>query len=104
MSAAGPPQDAKAPSGGSAAGAPASVGANILTLERIAQRAREVRALADASGTLPSPCVSVCRMDEASGLCEGCLRTLDEIAAWGMLDNQGKRAVWALIGQRAEAT
>ena len=31
---------------------------------------------------VPSPCISVCRMDAASGLCEGCLRTLDEIAAW----------------------
>jgi len=40
-------------------------------------------------------------MDEASGLCEGCLRTLDEIAAWGMLDKAGKRAVWMKIEQRA---
>jgi predicted Fe-S protein YdhL (DUF1289 family) len=72
------------------------------TIELIAQRARQVRQQ-DASGAdiLPSPCISVCRMDAASGLCEGCLRTLDEIAAWGMLDNRGKRAVWALIEQRA---
>ena len=28
-----------------------------------------------------SPCVNVCRMDELSGLCEGCLRTIDEIAS-----------------------
>ncbi len=54
--------------------------------------------------TVASPCISVCRMDEASGLCVGCLRTLDEIVAWGMLDDQGKRDVWALIGQRAAAT
>ena len=33
---------------------------------------------------MPSPCISVCRMDAVSGLCEGCFRTLDEIAAWGM--------------------
>mgnify|MGYP001455857648 CR=1 FL=1 len=44
--------------------------------------------------TVPSPCISVCRMDEASGWCEGCLLTLDEIAAWSLLDDEGKRAVW----------
>ena len=51
--------------------------------------------------TVASPCISLCRMDPASGLCEGCLRTLDEIVAWGMLDDAGKRDVWALIRQRA---
>jgi predicted Fe-S protein YdhL (DUF1289 family) len=30
-----------------------------------------------------SPCINVCRMDDDSGWCEGCLRTLDEIAKWG---------------------
>ena len=40
-----------------------------------------------------SPCISVCRMDEASGWCEGCLRTLDEIAVWSMLEDDDKRAV-----------
>ena len=69
--------------------------------ELIAERARHVRAMQDANAMLPSPCISVCRMDAASGLCEGCLRTLDEIAAWGMMDNRDKRAAWALIEQRA---
>jgi len=31
---------------------------------------------------IPSPCIGVCRMDPATGLCAGCMRTLDEIAAW----------------------
>lgn len=52
---------------------------------------------------MPSPCVSVCRMEPASGLCEGCLRTLDEIACWSTLPDAGKRAVWTLIGQRVAA-
>ena len=43
--------------------------------------------------TVASPCISVCVMDEASGLCAGCYRTLDEIADWGNLSNEGKRAV-----------
>jgi predicted Fe-S protein YdhL (DUF1289 family) len=47
-----------------------------------------------------SPCINVCRMDAASGLCEGCLRTLDEIAAWGTMDDDDKRAVWQRLVQR----
>jgi predicted Fe-S protein YdhL (DUF1289 family) len=42
-------------------------------------------------------------MDSRSGLCEGCLRTLDEIAAWSTLEDDDKRAVWALIAQRRVA-
>ena len=71
------------------------------TQELIAERARQVRAMPDANTVLPSPCISVCRMDAASGLCEGCMRTLDEIAAWGMMDSRAKRAVWRRIEQRA---
>lgn len=52
---------------------------------------------------LPSPCISVCRMAAATGLCQGCLRTLDEIAAWSTLDDAGKRTVWARIEARATA-
>jgi uncharacterized protein len=52
---------------------------------------------------VPSPCMSVCRMDPLSGFCEGCLRTLDEIAAWSTLDDAAKRQVWHLIRQRAAA-
>jgi predicted Fe-S protein YdhL (DUF1289 family) len=40
-------------------------------------------------------------MDAATGWCEGCLRTLDEIAAWSGMDEPGKRQVWQSIEQRA---
>jgi predicted Fe-S protein YdhL (DUF1289 family) len=49
---------------------------------------------------VPSPCVNVCSMHEGTGWCEGCTRTLDEIAAWGALDDEGKRAVWRRIAAR----
>jgi predicted Fe-S protein YdhL (DUF1289 family) len=39
-------------------------------------------------------------MDDASGLCVGCGRTLDEIALWSVLDDDDKRAVWALLPAR----
>jgi predicted Fe-S protein YdhL (DUF1289 family) len=56
-----------------------------------------------ATAGIPSPCTSVCTIDPASGWCAGCLRTIDEIAAWGGLDDAAKRAVWKrLPARRAE--
>lgn len=49
---------------------------------------------------VPSPCISVCRMDERTGWCAGCLRTLDEIAVWSLLDDEEKREVWVDLGRR----
>jgi len=52
---------------------------------------------------IPSPCTNVCTIDPATGWCAGCLRTIDEIAAWGSLDDRAKRAVWKLLpARRAE--
>ena len=50
--------------------------------------------------SVPSPCISVCRLYPATGWCEGCARSIDEIAAWGRLDDDGRRAVWALLPAR----
>ncbi len=47
-----------------------------------------------------SPCVNICQIDESSGWCAGCLRTLDEIAFWSVLDDDDKRAVWAELAPR----
>jgi uncharacterized protein len=52
---------------------------------------------------VPSPCINVCRMDAVSGLCEGCLRTLDEIAAWSQMADADKRAVWVVLARRRAA-
>ena len=52
---------------------------------------------------VPSPCVNICRMDDATGWCEGCQRTLAEIAAWGSLGDEAKRAVWQALPARREA-
>jgi predicted Fe-S protein YdhL (DUF1289 family) len=66
----------------------------------LAKRARLV--CAGLAGDVPSPCISVCKLDPATEFCEGCFRTLDEIAAWSRLDDESKRAVWGLIAQRLE--
>lgn len=48
-----------------------------------------------------SPCVGVCRMNLQTRWCEGCWRSIDEIAAWSALDCQAKRSVLnALPGRR----
>ena len=49
---------------------------------------------------VPSPCINVCQMSPATGLCLGCLRTIDEIIAWGSADDDFKRAVWRNIHRR----
>lgn len=49
---------------------------------------------------VPSPCISVCLMDEKSGWCRGCLRTLGEIAGWAAMDDERRLAVWRELGQR----
>lgn len=73
---------------------------NALTPQFWAERAAVALAKAQY---LPSPCVSVCVMDDASGYCRGCWRSIDEIAAWSTLDDAGKRAVWQCIPARAAA-
>jgi uncharacterized protein len=71
-------------------------------VHRLIQRARQVSAGREAD--VPSPCVSVCRVDPATQWCEGCFRTLEEIVAWSQMEDDGKREVWRVIGQRALAS
>ena len=47
-----------------------------------------------------SPCVSICRIDPQTGYCEGCLRTIDEIAAWGTMSSAERQAVWRELPAR----
>ena len=49
---------------------------------------------------LRSPCIGVCALDPGTGWCEGCLRTIDEIAAWGALDEQARREIWQRLPTR----
>lgn len=49
---------------------------------------------------LPSPCINLCRMDEASDLCLGCFRNLAEIAAWAAADDAARALVLAAVARR----
>ena len=70
---------------------------NAITL--VASRAQ----IMAATGEITSPCISVCRMNAVTALCEGCFRTRDEIAAWGNAGDGAKRATWARIEERMAA-
>ena len=51
-----------------------------------------------AGATVASPCINICKMED--GLCVGCFRTLDEIAHWPKVDDDGKRLILAAVAQR----
>lgn len=50
-----------------------------------------------------SPCTKVCVLDDATGLCQGCGRTRDEIAAWGLMREAERQAIMAKLGARLRA-
>ena len=54
--------------------------------------------ICDATAT--SPCVGICELDQKSGFCRGCLRTLQEIARWGGLSLGERRMVKATLAER----
>lgn len=49
---------------------------------------------------IASPCVNVCQMNPYTGLCRGCLRTLDEIAGWLDFSAAEKLAVLETLEER----
>ncbi|MBO6636734.1 MAG: DUF1289 domain-containing protein [Roseitalea sp.] len=42
---------------------------------------------------MESPCILVCSIDMATGLCHGCGRTRDEIGAWTLMSADDRRAI-----------
>lgn len=40
-----------------------------------------------------SPCISICKFDDKTGLCVGCLRTKDECKQWEKLKNKARRRI-----------
>jgi predicted Fe-S protein YdhL (DUF1289 family) len=49
--------------------------------------------LAQAPRAIATPCVMVCTVDGASGLCLGCLRTLPEIATWSRMSDEERAKI-----------
>ena len=49
---------------------------------------------------LETPCIDVCEMDEGTGLCRGCGRTIDEIARWAGMSPEERRVIMAVLPAR----
>lgn len=54
----------------------------------------------DASVAVKSPCTNVCRMNASTGWCEGCARSIEEIAAWSRADDAARLAILARLPER----
>lgn len=52
---------------------------------------------------IESPCVKICMLHPDTGLCVGCSRTGDEIAAWSKMTPEARRAVMADLPDRQPA-
>ena len=49
---------------------------------------------------ISSPCVKVCVLDQGTGFCNGCKRTLREIAAWGSMSEEVRQQIMSELGGR----
>jgi hypothetical protein len=49
---------------------------------------------------LETPCVNICLLDQETGTCLGCGRTIDEIAQWAAMSDAERRAVMAALPAR----
>lgn len=54
-----------------------------------------------ARDEIASPCVKICVIHPEAGLCVGCLRNRDEIAAWSRMSPETRAAVMAELPARA---
>ncbi len=52
---------------------------------------------------IESPCVQVCLVDQASGLCMGCRRSVAEIAAWSTMTPAQRRRIMSALASRKAA-
>ena len=53
--------------------------------------------------SVSSPCINVCRMCPDTGWCEGCQRTIAEIAAWSRASDDERRRILAAVAARRES-
>ena len=61
------------------------------------RRVLRLRALAEGP---PSPCISVCQIDDVTGLCLGCRRSIDEIRDWIIMPREEREKLLEALAQR----
>jgi len=50
-----------------------------------------------------TPCIKICVIDPVSKRCEGCGRTLQDIAQWGRLSEAERLAIMATLANKRPA-
>jgi len=50
-----------------------------------------------------SPCIDICKIDQATGFCKGCLRTKQEIKNWKGFSKSERRDITGMIAHRKAA-
>lgn len=50
---------------------------------------------------IDSPCIKLCTVHPAERICIGCYRSIDEIAGWGRMTPEERRAIMAELPARA---
>lgn len=59
--------------------------------------------MSGSSDEMETPCISVCVIDKATGLCEGCARSVPEIARWSAMTSAERRAIMLQLASRKAA-
>jgi uncharacterized protein len=52
---------------------------------------------------METPCVDICEIDQACGLCRGCGRTIAEIAGWASMSSSDRRRIMNELAERKAA-
>lgn len=52
---------------------------------------------------IASPCIRICTIHPHTGLCEGCHRTLKEIAGWSRLSQEERERIMSELPERARS-
>jgi len=52
---------------------------------------------------METPCVDICQIDGATGLCRGCGRTVAEIANWASMSSAERRRIMSELADRKAA-
>ena len=53
-----------------------------------------------SDSAIRSPCIGVCSMDDLTGFCQGCYRTIDEIKNWWEMNKQQQKEIINKAAQR----
>jgi uncharacterized protein len=51
---------------------------------------------------ISTPCIGLCEIDKAAGLCRGCWRTLKEIGQWRRMSEDERLELMAILPERSE--